>query len=254
MPEHSVDATAGGLSEATSPADFSGTGTDRDRRRRLGAAALGGALVIAGLRRRSLGGAAIAAAGGWLSYRAIAGGASGSGTSTDRSASARPESATIEQSITIGTPADELSELARDAGTLDRIAGSAADVTSLGAGRHRWTVRGPLDRRLSWETRLVDDESDERLRWEPIGRSALLDDLELRFDPASGDRGTKVTLRTRFTPPGGELGTKVLDRLDVVPETIVSQALDRFKSLAETGEIPTTTAGNPSARGTGDLV
>jgi hypothetical protein len=41
--------------------------------------------------------------------------------------------------------------------------------------------------------------------------------------------------------------------LGVVPETLASRALDRLKSLAETGEIPTLDR-NPSGRGRGDLV
>jgi hypothetical protein len=42
-------------------------------------------------------------------------------------------------------------------------------------------------------------------------------------------------------------------RLGVVPDALASKALHRFKSLVETGEVPTLEA-NPSARGKGDLL
>jgi hypothetical protein len=42
-----------------------------------------------------------------------------------------------------------------------------------------------------------------------------------------------------------------MKRLGFVPRTITGEALDRFKSLAETGEIPTLER-NSSARGSGD--
>jgi len=61
-----------------------------------------------------------------------------------------------------------------------------------------------------------------------------------------------VTLAVTFDPPGGALGNAALKRLDVVPETLVATALDRFKSLAERDEIPSLDR-NPSGRGSGDL-
>jgi uncharacterized membrane protein len=75
----------------------------------------------------------------------------------------------------------------------------------------------------------------------------------VRFEPAAGDRGTRVRLSLRFDPPGGQITASVLDRLKLAPETLVGVALSRFKSLVETGEIATL-EGNPSARGAGDIV
>jgi hypothetical protein len=42
-----------------------------------------------------------------------------------------------------------------------------------------------------------------------------------------------------------------MERLDLVPNAAAGKALRRFKSLVETGEMPTL-EGNPSARGSGD--
>lgn len=228
---------------------------------RAASAALGGTLLIRGLRRRSLGGAAMAIAGGWLFSRGISGhgrprralGGNADGE-RDRHGPGPPADAPeIERAITVGRPAGELSGFWRDAERLTRIAGEFAEVTGAGEGRLHWTARGPLGRTLSWETRVVEERPGELLRWESIEDASVPNEGEVRFEPAPGDRGTEVTLRVRFDPPGGRLGDAAMRLLGVVPGTLVGTALRRFKSLAETGEVPTL-AHNPSARGSGDLL
>ena len=251
MSEYSFDPEADRSSNSMHPGASSSPLADGSRLKRAGTVALGGALVAFGLRRRSLGGTVIALAGGLLSYRTLSGYLSDVG-------GMQP----VERSITIGRSPDELSDLARDPETLERIVGPVADVSRIDDDRYRWSASGPLARELSWEMRIAEDEAGERLRWETAdderggigsGGGALFDSWSLSFDPAPGDRGTEVALEIRFDPPGGTAGTAAAKRLDVVPETLVGTALDRFKSLAETGEIPTT-EGNPSARGKGDLL
>lgn len=216
------------------------------RFRRAGSAALGGALLAVGLRRRSLGGTAVALVGGWLAYRALG------GRRLRRGVDRAGGPVTVERSVTVGEPAEDLSERLREAGTLGRVAGHFAEVTAAGEDRHRWTVEVPGDRDLSWETRLATERSGERLRWETVEGTALFEQWTAEFAPDPGDRGTKVTFRVTFDPPGGTLGSAALERLEAAPETLVGDALRRFKSLAETGEVPSL-EGNPSARGRGDL-
>ncbi len=255
MSADAVDADEERSAAETGASDWEGSAADGGQWKRVGTAAAGAALVAFGLKRRSLGGAAIALVGGWLSARAVRG-----LVRPDRDPSADasqndPESAdeplTIAESITIAKPPDELSELLRDADALSRIAGPVAEVESSSEDRQRWTVEGPLDRRFSWETEVTGEE--EELRWEPIDGAALFEELAVDFREAPGDRGTIATLRLELDPPGGEVGKSVTERLDAAPESVGGTALDRFKSFAETGEIPTTEA-NPSARGRGDLV
>ncbi len=257
MSAHSQDAAAEG------PSKPSGSGTGIPRWKRAGSAVLGGALLISGLRRRSTAGAAMAVAGGWLSYRAI-GGRSRSRRAPESDADVGREqldsevsadSPTVERSVSVGRPAEELSEFVRDPGNLGRVMGRFAEVEAAGEDRHRWSVSlpGPFDRHLSWEARLVEDRPGERLRWESVEGPAPFDEWSVDLRPAPGDRGTAVTVRLRLDPLAGALGDTGLERLGPVVEAPVGTALDRLKSLAETGEVPTTER-DPSARGRGDLV
>ncbi|WP_134669315.1 SRPBCC family protein [Halorussus marinus] len=221
-----------------------------DRAKRAASAAVGGALVVGGLRRRSLSGAGAALVGGWLMSRAL-----GSRPDPDgQDVPTRPTGpVTFSRSKTVGASADECYETWRDPDQLSRIMAEFADVTRSGDDRFRWTVHGPLGRDVSWETRIAEAEPGEVLRWETPPDATLPNEGEVRFRPAAGDRGTVVTLSLSFDPPGGAVGGTALDRLGVVPETLAGEALGRFKSLVESGEIPTTEA-NPSARGSGDLI
>lgn len=245
----------------TRPQQSAGTGTGNDRVKQAISAVLGSALLVRGLRRGSLRGTATALVGGWLLSRALRGDArteralrsrtaTGSGKG-DRAGAT--EATSVSRSITVGKPADDLYEAWRDPDQFSRVLGHFADVTSPAEDRFHWTVHGPRGRDISWETRIVEAEPGEFLRWETPEDATVPNEGSVRFRPASGDRGTVVTLSVNFDPPGGAVGNAVLKQLDIVPETLAGTALGRFKSLVETGEIQTL-EGNPSARGKGGLL
>ena len=189
----------------------------------------------------------LALAGGWVAYRRL--------TRTRSPIRGEPGTvaATTKGSVTVGKPAGELHDLWREPETLARAFGDFADVTRSGEDRLRWELAGPLGYGVAWEMRLVEDDPGEALRWETDADAPVDADLAVRFRPAPGDRGTEVNLEVRVVPPGGPAGGAVAKRLGVVPDALAEVALDRFKSLAETGEVPTL-EGNPSARGRGDLL
>ncbi|MFC4438794.1 MULTISPECIES: SRPBCC family protein [Natrialbaceae] len=235
--------------------------TNVNRWERAASAAIGGALLVRGLRRRSLGGAVSAAAGAGLLYRGARGHSrlyraleiTTADGRAELDAGATAGEPTVKRSITVGRPADELDKFWREPKQLSRILGEFAAVSGVSENSYQWHVRGPLDRRVEWQTRTVEDRPGELLRWESLDGAVVPHEVTIRFQPAPGDRGTKVTLEVQYDPPGGSLGNAAMDRLGVVPETVAREVLHRFKSLAETGEIPTIER-NPSARGRGDLV
>ena len=203
----------------------------------------------------------MAARGGWLLSRALGGEsrierAVGSRLRTgferdDRTGAA--DATAVSRTVTVGRPPEELYEVWRDPDRLSSILGHFADVTASDEDRLHWTLHGPRGRDVSWETRIVEAEPGELLRWETPPDAVLPNEGTVRFREAPGGRGTEVTLSLEFDPPGGGFGDATFERLDVVPETVVGEALRRFKRLAETGEIPTL-EGNPSGRGAGDLL
>lgn len=154
----------------------------------------------------------------------------------------------VERSLTIGKTADDLHQRWRDPATLTRIMAGFATVSPGDDGSMRWKLEGPLGRTYEWNSETVDDRPGEGVGWRSLPGAAIPNQGSVRFRPATGDRGTVATLRFRFDPPGGALGNAALKVLGAKPLGLVADGvLRRFKSLVETGEIPTTER-QPAAR------
>lgn len=159
----------------------------------------------------------------------------------------------IERSITIGKSADELYRLWREPSTLPQLMQHFIQITPTSETRAHWKINAPLGQTFEWDAEQTEDRANEFIGWKSAANAPVENEGSIEFRPASGDRGTVATLRFRFAAPGGAIGTAAANLFDFVPEKLASQALRSFKSLAETGEIPTLVK-NPSARGKGDAV
>lgn len=208
--------------------------------------ALGAAAVVARLGGRRHGAMALAltAVAGAGAVSALRGGQLDPNKAARARQSAEP---VVERALTIGKPADVLRTSWQDPRTLPQIMAGFAGVRSTGEGRMHWKLEGPLGRVLEWDTEAVD-RPGEGIGWRSLPGAAIPNDGLIRFQPGPADRGTVATLRVRFDQPGGALAGEVLDLFGNTPlNLLVEGVLRRFKSLVETGEIPTT-ARQPAAR------
>jgi uncharacterized membrane protein len=154
----------------------------------------------------------------------------------------------VERTITIRQPPEVLYAYFRDPRHVRTIMGSFIDVT--GEGAHlTWTLEAPLGKTLTWDTTFVEERPGEFLRWQSAVGSPLQTEGSLTLGPVQKEWGTVVKLRFRFEPPTG-LARAVANLLHAIPEVAATATLRRFKSLAETGEIPTTEK-NPTGRSGG---
>ncbi|MBV8575077.1 MAG: SRPBCC family protein [Acetobacteraceae bacterium] len=214
--------------------------------------ALGGAAIVAGLGGRQRGTAALA-------LTALAGvtavGALRRGAQLDREkidgkgqGGASGSLPKVERSITIGGSPDELRQCWLDPRTLPQVMAGFATVRAIGDGRMHWKVEGPLGRAYEWDSETVDDRPGEGIGWRSSPNATIWNEGSVRFSSAPADRGTVATLRFRFEPPGGVLGDAAVELLGHTPLNLAADGvLRRFKSLVETGEIPTTEH-QPAAR------
>ncbi|MBS0968731.1 SRPBCC family protein (plasmid) [Chimaeribacter arupi] len=144
----------------------------------------------------------------------------------------------IRRWITIGRPAAELHRLWRQPATLPLVMGHFADIEVLSDTESRWRVEGPLGKKFDWQVRIVDEAEGQFILWRTLEGADMPNEGRLSFAAAPGNKGTELTLEVRFDPPGGALGEKLTSMFDLVPKETLGKALRRFKSLAETGEIP----------------
>jgi uncharacterized membrane protein len=123
---------------------------------------------------------------------------------------------------------------------MPQIAAHFATVHPAGDGRMRWAVEGPLGRRFTWDTEMVDDPSGEGVSWRSMPGGDVPNEGSVRFRSAPAGRGSVATLRVRFDPPAGVLGEAATKLTGHGPLNLAAEGvLRRFKSLVETGEIPT---------------
>ena len=214
------------------------------------AVALGATAIVARLGSRKTGALtpALTALAGVAAVAAVRG-VQHDGRRTDRKeqSGATNHEPETERSIEIGKTADELRHHWLDPRTLPRVMAGFATVRAIGAGRVHWKIEGPLGRTYEWDTEAVN-RPGEGVGWRSLPGAQIPNEGSVRFRPAPADRGSVATLHFRFDPPGGLLGEATAKLLAGKGLGLaVDGVLRRFKSLVETGEIPTTER-QPAAR------
>lgn len=217
----------------------------------------GTALAAYGLKRRSLGGLAIAAAGGALVFRGATGhchvyGALGVSTAGDHQGQQVSvpygRGTQVEKSVTISAPADRLYAFWRNFENLPRFMENLESVTVIDEKRSRWAAEGPAGIAAEWEAEIINEVPNELIGWRSVEGSRVDNAGSVHFKALPGNRGTEVKVVLRYDPPAGKLGAAVARIFGEDPAWQVQEDLRRLKMLIETGEIATT-MDQPSGRG-----
>lgn len=204
----------------------------------------GGAMVLAGLNQRSLRGAILAVAGGGLLYQ----GANQKSTLKQVEDVMGLDSAIrAEKTVTINRSADELYRFWRNLENLPSFMQHLKSVTVQDERHSHWVANAPLGQDIEWDAEIVSDEPGHLIAWASAEDAIVPNSGFVRFQPASGDRGTEVKVVIEYEPPGGALTAAIAKLFGEEPEQQIGDELNRFKQLMETGEIATV-EGQPAAR------
>lgn len=208
----------------------------------------GSLLALYGMTRPSRGSKALSLLG---SYLLVSRGATGHcpmygalGVSTAGAAVA--EGVTMERSITVNRPREEVYRFWRNFENLPRFMGHLESVQSTD-GRSHWVVREPGGIRVEWDAEIIEERENELIRWASLENADIQHRGNVTFKDAPGGRGTEVTVTMNYSPPGGVAGAVAAKALKAIPEHQLEEELRNFKQVIETGEIPTT-EGQPSGR------
>jgi uncharacterized membrane protein len=196
---------------------------------RWGSAMSGGALLVYGLKRRSLGGALLSVVGGGLVYRA----ALGRGPSLTRVAGPR-----VDRCVTINRPVDEVYRFWRNFENLPRFMHHLLSVTVYDERCSHWVARAPAGRTVEWDAEIVDEAVNERIGWRAVANADVEHAGTVTFSPAPGDRGTEVRVMLHYAPPAGRLGTALATVFGEAPAQQIGRDLRTFKQVMEAGETP----------------
>lgn len=211
---------------ASTPFRIAGRESRRSpRAQSWGTVIAGGALAVYGLTRKSTLGVAIAGSGGALAYYGL------------RSNSQRAESAY--SSILLNCSPSDAFRFWRDFENLPRFMNHLESVVNIGERRLRWTMLGPLGRRISWNTEITNEEENRSISWRSLPGSDLSVNGSVTFEAAPANRGTILTANVQYSAPAAAAAATAAKLIGKEPSFMMRQDLRRLKALIETGEIPT---------------
>lgn len=206
----------------------------------------GSAMVLLGLRQRSLRGLLTAVAGGSLAYH---------GAKSEKSlpekvgdAVGLNKSLIAERTVTIYNKSpEELYNYWHDFENLPHFMKHLQSVKVLDLRRSHWVATAPMGQTIEWDAEIVDDRPNELIAWASAEGAQVENAGFVRFKPAQGRQGTEVKVVLEYSVPGGAVTAAIAKLFGEEPEQQIGDELNRFKQLMETGEIPTTD-GQPTGR------
>lgn len=151
----------------------------------------------------------------------------------------------VREMVTVNASPEACYRIWRDFPNFPRFMRNVESVTQTGNGVWHWVVKAPGGGTVEWDSRVTQDEPNRRLAWETMPGAEVQNRGSVQFEPASGGRGTVVQVEMSYVPPAGTLGAVAARLTGDSPAEKVREDLRRFKQIAETGEVSTTT-GQPS--------
>jgi len=209
--------------------------------------AAGTALTAAGLRRRSLGGLALAGIGGSLIWRGISGQCSmyralGINTAHRRGpATSIPagHGVRVRELIIINRPAAELYGFWRDFENLGRLM-SHLECVHVTGDRSHWVACGPMGTRAEWDAELITDRPNELIGWRSLPGSQVDTAGSVHFRQLPGGP-TEIDVELKYDPPAGKAGAMIASLFGQSPQEQIRYDLTRLKGFMEAGHVPMAT-------------
>ncbi|MCU0569403.1 MAG: cyclase [Oculatellaceae cyanobacterium Prado106] len=199
----------------------------------------GGSLVLLGLGQRSLRGILMAMAGGGLVYHGLKGEKRLQDTVTE--AVGLNKSLRVEKTMTVFNQSPEtLYRYWRNFENLPTFMRHLKSVQVLDAKRSHWVANAPLNNQVEWDAEIIQDQENHLIAWTSVEGADIDHSGFVRFQSATGGRGTEVKIVMEYQPPGGVVGSAIAKLFGEEPEQQIGDELRRFKMLMETGEIATT--------------
>jgi uncharacterized membrane protein len=150
----------------------------------------------------------------------------------------------IVKAVTINRPAEDLYTFWRNFENLPRFMSHVQSVQVTDDRRSHWKVNAPAGTSVEWDAEITDDQPNSRIAWQSLPGALTPNAGSVRFERATGNRGTRVIVELQYDPPLGKIGATVAKLLGEEPEKQVYDELRAFKQVMEIGEV-TRSDGSP---------
>ncbi|MGN6552415.1 MAG: SRPBCC family protein [Verrucomicrobiota bacterium] len=153
----------------------------------------------------------------------------------------------VTRTITVDRSPEELFRFWRNFENLPRFMTHLKSVEIKTDQRSHWVVKGPAGKNVEWDAEIVNERPNQLIAWRSCEGADVDHGGSVRFEPATGGRGTVIKVELRYSPPAGTMGATIAKLLGESPQKQIAVELGRFKQLMETGEIAQT-EGQPAGR------
>lgn len=149
------------------------------------------------------------------------------------------EHVVVGRTVTINRPREELYAFWRDFKNLPQFMENVRSVEVIDDKRSRWTIAGPADSDIEFETMIAEDRPNELIAWRSHPDASVRNSGRIVFRDAQDGRGTEVEATIAYDPPAGAVGRLAAKVFQREPAMQARRELKRFKQLMETGEVAT---------------
>ena len=117
----------------------------------------------------------------------------------------------IKRAVTVNASPDQLYAFWRRLDNLHVLFDNVISVKVSDDQRSHWTLRVPGGLTLKWDAEITVDRGGEMIGWRSLEGADLDNAGYVRFERATGGRGTVVRVALQYNPPAG----KVADHLEL---------------------------------------
>jgi uncharacterized membrane protein len=141
----------------------------------------------------------------------------------------------FDKTMHIQAPVEEVFRYFSDYEKLPCFMTHLKEVRDLGSGKSHWVAEGPGGMSISWDAEVTQSVPNKLLAWRSLPGSRVDTEGVVRFDQNSNG-GTRLTVRMWYKPPAGVFGHYVAALFGTDPKSEIDDDLVRLKSLIEVGK------------------
>jgi uncharacterized membrane protein len=141
------------------------------------------------------------------------------------------------KSIAINRPPEEVYSFWRNVENFPRFMNHIESVEARDMNRSHWKAKGPAGTTVEWDSEIIKDEPNSLIAWRSLPGSEVDNSGSVRFELATGGRGTILRVDLAYTPPGGAIGANIAKLFGAEPGQQVESVLRLAKQILETGDI-----------------
>lgn len=149
------------------------------------------------------------------------------------SGATRQESTTVEESVIIDRPPQQIYDFWRNFENLPQFLDNIESVTKINDVRSHWVIKAPAGTSVEFNSLVTEDIPGRLIAWKSEEGASVPNRGRVEFIETSDGGGTNVRTTISYDPPAGAFGRIVAKLFQREPGVQARQDLDRLKQLLE---------------------